>query len=137
MSGATPMELATARRILALVPHARRFPVGHLRPPTGVIPSFVRSLGELEFVLLPQADSLPGVHFERLAAWIENDVGDPAGAAAVREATAAAPSYVAACQAAYERIRDRGGGAPPAPPAPPPPTAPAPGPGVWPPGEAA
>lgn len=107
MNGEPRMEIETARRVLAPVPHARRFPVGHLRPPTGVIPSFVRSLGELEFVLLPQADSLPGVHFERLATWIEHDVGDPAGAAAVREATAAAPSYVAACEAAYERIRDR------------------------------
>lgn len=107
MSRTTPMEIETARRVLAPVPHARRFPVGHLRPPTGLIPGFVRSLGELEFVLLPQADSLPGVHFERLAAWIESDVGDPEGAAAVRDATAAAPSYVAACQAAYERIRDR------------------------------
>jgi hypothetical protein len=101
------MDADTARRILALVPHARRFPVGHLRPPTGVIPGFVRSLGELEFVLLPQADSLPGVHLVRLAAWIETDVGDPAMAAEVRDAVAAAPSYVEACLAVYERVRDR------------------------------
>jgi len=107
MAPAASMDAETARRILALVPHARRFPVGHLRPPTGVIPSFVRSLGELEFVLLPQADSLPGVHLQRLAAWIENDVGDPVGAAEVRDAVAAAPSYVEACLGVYERLRDR------------------------------
>jgi hypothetical protein len=101
------MDAETARRILALVPHSRRFPVGHLRPPTGLIPSTVRSLGELEFVLAPQADSLPGVHLERLAAWIEHDVGDAAGAAEVRDAAAAAPSYVEACLAVYERVRDR------------------------------
>jgi hypothetical protein len=107
MTSANPMDAGTARRILAPVPHARRFPVGHLRPPTGVIPSFVRSLGELEFVLAPQSDSLPGVHLERLAAWIENDVGDPAGAATVRDAAAGAPSYVEACLAVYERVRER------------------------------
>jgi hypothetical protein len=107
MAVAASMDVETARRVLALVPHARRFPVGHLRPPTGVIPGFVRSLGELEFVMLPQSDSLPGVHLERLAAWIESDVGDAAAAAEVRDAVAAAPSYVEACQAVYERIRDR------------------------------
>lgn len=107
MTPAAPMDIEVARRILARVPYARRFPVGHLRPPTGLIPSTVRSLGELEFVLTPQSDSLPGVHLERLAAWIENDVGDPAGAAEVRDAAAAALSYVEACLAVYERIRDR------------------------------
>ena len=103
----SPMDDEVARRILARVPHARRFPVGHLRPPTGIISSTVRSLGELEFVLAPQADALPGVHLERLAAWIETEVGDPAGAAEVRAAAAAAGSYVEACVAVYERIRDR------------------------------
>jgi hypothetical protein len=107
MAAAASMNAETARRVLALVPHARRFPVGHLRPPTGVIPGFVRSLGELEFVLLPQSDSLPGVQLERLAAWIESDVGDPVVAAEVRDAVAAAPSYVEACLAVYERVRDR------------------------------
>jgi hypothetical protein len=107
MALAAPPDTDTARRILACVPHARRFPVGHLRPPTGLIPSTVRSLGELEFVLAPRSDSLPGVHMERLAAWIEHDVGDPVGAAEVRDAAAAAPSYVDACLAVYERIRDR------------------------------
>jgi hypothetical protein len=107
MARANPIDLETARRILALVPHSRRFPVGHLRPPTGLIPSTVRSLGELEHVLTPRSDSLPGVHLDRLVSWIENDVGDPVGAAEVRDAAAAAPSYVEACQAVYERIRDR------------------------------
>ncbi len=107
MSRPDSMDVETARRVLAPVPHARRFPVGHLRPPTGLIPSAVRSLGELEFVMLPQADCLPGVHLERLATWIENDVGDPVVAAQVRDAAAVAPSYVEACQAVYERIRDR------------------------------
>ncbi len=101
------MDRKTARRILATVPHARRFPVGHLKPPLGLVPSFVRSIGELEVVMLPQADSLPGIHLERLAAWIEKDVGDPTGAAQVRAAAAAARSYVEACQTIYERIRDR------------------------------
>jgi hypothetical protein len=107
MSESNPIDVETARRVLALVPHARRFPVGQFRPPSGVIPGFVRSFAELEFVLMPQKDSLPGVHMERLADWIENDVGDPVGAAEVREAAAAAPSYVGACMAVYERVRDR------------------------------
>ena len=107
MSGATTMDVTTARRILALLPHDRRFPVGQFRPPSGVIPGFVRGFAELEFVLMPQKDSLPGVHMERLAAWIENEVGDAVGAAEVRDATATAASYVEACRAVYERIRER------------------------------
>ncbi len=103
----TAMGLDTARRLLALVPYARRFPVGQFRPPMGLIPGFVRGFAELEFVLLPQRSSLPGVHMERLADWIENDVGDPEGAAEVRDAAAAASSYVEACIAVYERVRDR------------------------------
>jgi hypothetical protein len=107
MSGATTMGLETARRLLALVPHDRRFPVGQFRPPSGVIPGFVRGYAELEFVLLPQKSSLPGVHLERLADWIENDVGDPVAAAEVRDAAAAASSYVEACLAVSERVRER------------------------------
>jgi hypothetical protein len=107
MSGATTIDVETARRVLALVPHDRRFPVGQFRPPRGVIPGFVRGFAELEFVLMPQKSSLPGVHMERLADWIENEVGDPVGAAEVRDAAAAAPSYVEACIAVYERVRDR------------------------------
>ncbi len=107
MSDTSPMGLETARRLLALVPHDRRFPVGQFRPPSGVIPGFVRGFAELEFVLLPQKYSLPGVDIQRLADWIENDVGDPEGAAQVRDARAGASSYVDACMAAYERVRDR------------------------------
>jgi hypothetical protein len=107
MSATTTMSAETARRLLALVPYARRFPVGQFRPPMGLIPGFVRGYAELEFVLLPQKRSLPGVHMERLADWIENDVGDPVGAAQVREAAASAPSYVEACMAVYVRVRDR------------------------------
>ncbi|HSL16622.1 MAG TPA: hypothetical protein VLB51_01830 [Methylomirabilota bacterium] len=107
MSRSDTMGLETARRLLALVPHDRRFPVGQFKPPMGVIPGFVRGFAELEFVLLPQKSSLPGVHLERLADWIENDVGDPVAAAEVREAAASASSYVDACMAVYERVRDR------------------------------
>ncbi|MEE4272845.1 MAG: hypothetical protein V2I67_14320 [Thermoanaerobaculales bacterium] len=107
MSETTTMGLETARRLLALVPHDRRFPVGQFRPPSGVVPGFVRGYAELEFVLLPQKSSLPGVHLERLADWIETDVGDSAAAAEVRDAAAEASSYVDACMAVYERVRDR------------------------------
>jgi hypothetical protein len=72
-----------------------------------LIPGFVRGFAELEFVLLPQKSSLPGVNMERLADWIENDVGDPVGAAQVRAAAAEASSYVEACMAVYEQVRDR------------------------------
>jgi hypothetical protein len=44
---------------------------------------------------------------ERLADWIENEVGDAVAAAEVRDAAAAAGSYVDACMAVYERVRDR------------------------------
>ena len=101
------MNAEAARRILAPVPHARRFPVGRLVPPIGLLQSFVRSLGELELALRPEPHSLAGLHLERLATWIEQEVGDPEGAAAVRDAAGKAPSYVEACQAIHERIRDR------------------------------
>jgi hypothetical protein len=107
MSDPNAMGPETARRLLALVPHDRRFPVGQFRPPSGVIPGFVRSFAELEFVLMPQQRSLPGLHMGRLADWIEIEVGDPVGAAEVRDASAAAESYVEACMAVYERVRDR------------------------------
>ncbi|MGD8440531.1 MAG: hypothetical protein PVG53_08335 [Holophagae bacterium] len=107
MSDSTTMSPETARRILALVPFDRRFPVGQFRPPSGVVPGFVRGFAELEFVLMPQKRSLPGVHMERLADWIENEVGDAVAAAEVRDAAAAAGSYVDACMAVYERVRDR------------------------------
>ena len=94
MSDSTTMSPETARRILALVPFDRRFPVGQFRPPSGVVPGFVRGFAELEFVLMPQKRSLPGVHMERLADWIENEVGDAAAAADVRDAAAYAKGHV-------------------------------------------
>ena len=103
----SPMDPEVASRVLARVPHAQRFPVGRLVPPVGLLQSSVRSLAELELALRPEPRSLAGLHLERLAAWIEVDVGDPAAAAAVREATGAAASYVEACQAIYALIRDR------------------------------
>ena len=107
MSNSTTMSPETARRILGLVPFDRRFPVGQFRPPSGVVPGFVRGFAELEFVLMPQKRSLPGVHMGRLADWIENEVGDAVAAADVRDAAAAASSYVDACIAIYEQVRDR------------------------------
>ena len=101
------MDRETAARILARVPYASRFPVGCLVPPVGLLQSTVRSLGELEFALRPEPRSLAGVHLERLAAWIEDAVGDPAGAAAVRDAVRVAPSYAEACAAIHLLIRDR------------------------------
>jgi hypothetical protein len=102
-----PMDHDTARRILARLPHAQRFPVGRLVPPVGLLQSTIRSLGELELALRPEPRSLAGLDLGRLADWIETDVGDPAGAAQVRRATQAAASYVEACQAIYELVRDR------------------------------
>jgi hypothetical protein len=101
------MDQATAARVLARLPHASRFPVGRLVPPVGLLQSTVRSLGELEFALRPEPRSLAGLDLERLAGWIEREIGDPAAAAEVRGATQAAPSYAEACQAIYQLIRDR------------------------------
>ena len=104
---AGPLDRETASRILARVPYSSRFPVGCLVPPVGLLQSSVRSLGELEFALRPEPRSLAGVHLERLATWIESAIGDPTGAAAVREAARAAPCYADACQAIHLLIRDR------------------------------
>jgi hypothetical protein len=97
----------TASHILGRVPHARRFPVGRLVPPVGLLQSSVRSLGELELALRPEPRALAGLNFERLATWIAEDIGDPGCAAQVREAANGAPSYVEACMAVHELIRDR------------------------------
>lgn len=102
-----PMDQETARRILAFLPHQKRFPVGRLVPPVGLLQSSIRSLGELELALRPEPRSLAGLHLERLAAWIETEVGDPAGATQVRNASELAGSYTEACEAIYELIRDR------------------------------
>ena len=101
------MDRATAERVVARLPHASRFPVGRLVPPVGLLQSSVRSLGELELALRPEPRSLAGLNLERLAGWIEQEIGDPVTAAEVRATTAAAPSYVEACMAIYQLVRDR------------------------------
>lgn len=102
-----PMDRESASRILARVPYTRRFPIGCLVPPVGLLQSSVRSLGELELAMRPEDRSLVGVHLERLAAWIESEIGDPAGAAAVREAASLAPCYADACEAIQGVIAQR------------------------------
>jgi hypothetical protein len=101
------MDRETAARILARVPYASRFPIGCLVPPVGLLQSSVRSLSELELAMRPEDRSLVGVHLERLAAWIESEIGDPAGAAAVREAASLAPCYADACEAIQRVIAER------------------------------
>jgi hypothetical protein len=102
-----PMDRETAARILARVPYTSRFPIGCLVPPVGLLQSSVRSLGELELAMRPEDRSLVGVHLERLAAWIESEIGDAAGAAAVREAASLAPCYADACVAIQRVIAQR------------------------------
>jgi hypothetical protein len=98
-------EIAT--RILESVPHARRFPVGRLVPPVGLLQSSVRSLGELELALRPEPRALAGLNLDRLATWIEEDIGDPDCAAGVREVANRASSYVDACQAIHALVHER------------------------------
>lgn len=107
----TPIDAETAARILARVPYTSRFPIGCLVPPVGLLQSSVRSLGELELAMRPEDRSLVGVHLERLADWIANAIGDPAGAAAVREAASLAPCYADACEAIQRVIAERVAGA--------------------------
>lgn len=102
-----PMDPETARRILARVPYSSRFPIGCLVPPVGLLQSSVRSLAEVELAMRPEDRSLVGVHPERLAAWIENAIGDRAGAAAVREAAGLAHCYADACEAIQRVIAER------------------------------
>jgi hypothetical protein len=106
-SAMAPMDPETARRVLARVPYSSRFQIGCLVPPVGLLQSSVRSLGELELAMRPEDRSLVGVHFERLADWIANAIGDPAGAAAVREAASLAPCYADACEAVQRVIAER------------------------------
>lgn len=101
------MDVETARRVLRRVSHAQRFPVGRLVPPVGLLRSTVRGLEELDLALRPEVQSLAGVNLERLVEWIENDVADPVAADQIRAAIKAAPSYVEACFAVYERVHER------------------------------
>jgi hypothetical protein len=101
------MDVDTARRVLGRVTYGQRFPVGRLVPPVGLLASSVRGLEELLLALRPEPQSLAGANLERLADWIEHDVGDPEGAAEVRLALRAAPSYVEACLAIHQRIDER------------------------------
>ncbi len=102
-----PMDVDTARRVLGRVSHAQRFPIGRLVPPVGLLASSVRGLEELALALRPEPRSLAGANLARLADWIEQEIGDPACAADVRLAAAAAPSYVEACQAIHQRVAKR------------------------------
>jgi hypothetical protein len=101
------MDAGIARRVLSRVSHAQRFPVGRLVPPVGLLASSVRGLEELVLALRPEPQSLAGVNLERLADWIEKEVGDSEGAAEVREALGAAPSYVEACMTVHQRLEER------------------------------
>jgi hypothetical protein len=67
----------------------------------------VRGLEELVLALRPEPQSLAGANLERLADWIEREVGDPEGAAEVRLALRASPSYVEACMAIHQRLDER------------------------------
>lgn len=98
---------ALARRILAAVPYAERFPAGRLRPPVGIMPGTVRSLPELHLFLAPDDRTLPGVNLTALADWIENAVGDPELARELRTKTANAASYVEGCLMTYELVGAR------------------------------
>lgn len=102
-----PMDVATAGRILRRVHHSQRFPIGRLVPPVGLLPSSVRGLEELVLALRPEPQSLAGANLERLADWIEREVGDAQSAAEVRLALRAAPSYVEACLAVHDRVAAR------------------------------
>jgi hypothetical protein len=101
------MDVDTARKVLGRVTHAQRFPIGRLVPPVGLLSSSVRGLEELLLALRPEPRSLAGANLERLADWIERDVGDPACAAEVRLAVDQAPSYVDACLAVHDLIAER------------------------------
>ena len=96
-----------SRSILATTPFADRFPAGRLRPPVGIIPGTIRSLPELHLLLAPDERSLPGVNPIALADWVENVVGDPDLAQALRATHNAAPSYVEWCLTAFDLVGSR------------------------------
>jgi hypothetical protein len=81
--------------------------VGRLVPPVGLTAGDVRSLEELLRHLEPDQRSLPGVGFERTAAWVEDAVGDRDLAVSVRGIAAEAPSYVEGCRRLLELIAER------------------------------
>jgi hypothetical protein len=81
--------------------------VGRLRPPVGLLPSDVRALPDLELLLAPDEEWLPGVNPATLCAWVDQALGDPALAAALRDAMAAGESYVDGCVRAWVVVKDR------------------------------
>ncbi len=102
-----PPDPALARRLLAAVPWNERLTVGRLRPPVGLLPSDVRALPDLEMFLAPDEEWLPGVNHAAMCEWVERSLGDAPLAAALRDVTGAAPSYVEGCVRAWLVVRDR------------------------------
>src|SRR5512137_76074 len=106
-SALTLPDTDLARRLLTAVPYPQRLPAGRLRPPVGIIPGDLRSLGEVHRHLAPDDRSLPGVNLAALARWVRETLGDEELAALMDEVLAAAPSHVAGCLAVHDLVGRR------------------------------
>jgi hypothetical protein len=100
----SPPNEELAVRILACVPYKDRIPAGRLTPRMGITRGSVRGLPELHLYLAPDTRTLPGIHLERLADWIEQVIRDPELAGAVREMVRTAGSHVDGCMKVHELV---------------------------------
>ena len=103
----TPPDRELARRLLTNVSYAQRLPAGRLRPPVGIIPGDLRSLGELHRHLEPDDRSLPGVNLAFLSVWVRDVLGDHELSGLISPAVTSAPGHVAGCLAVYDLVGRR------------------------------
>jgi hypothetical protein len=103
----TPPGKELVRRLLTTVTYTKRLPAGRLRPPVGIIPCDLRSLGEVHRHLAPDDRSLPGVSLAALAGWVRDVLGDQELSDRIDSAVTAAPGHVAGCLAVYDLVGRR------------------------------
>jgi hypothetical protein len=93
-----------SRKILSPISFEKRFPVGRLKPPVGIIPGDVRSLPELHLFLEPDNATLPGINLKALSEWVEVSIGDQELAQSIQAIVDTAVNYVQDCLRVYEVV---------------------------------
>jgi len=70
------MDSQNAKHLLRKLPYEEGVDASVLFPPKAIARKKVRSLEELARVLEPNEKMIPSVRFERLIAWVKEQVGD-------------------------------------------------------------
>jgi len=104
-----PLALPTAQladRLLGDVPCDQRLDAATMVAPRGVIETKLASLQEVHLLLEPHARTLPAIHLESLATWVQTALGDVDLGRELHAATRDV-CYVDGCKAAHALISQR------------------------------